>query len=68
VEKQKKLRKMCAVCGDKSQTNVIFKWRRFRNNIIFHVCALCRERGKVNEDTVKNTTNKTYTTVWDGEC
>lgn len=40
---RKGLKKMCAVCGDICETNVIYKFHRFRDNKLFHVCAYCRE-------------------------
>ena len=44
----------CAVCGDRSRTNVRIVWRRFSDNALFDVCLLCCETGRVNETTVNN--------------
>lgn len=58
------MKKKCAVCGNTSQTNIIFKWQRFSDNKVFHVCGMCAEEpGKVNADSVKEIITKTYTTV-----
>ena len=58
------MKRKCAVCGDTHQTNVIFKWQRLSDNVVFHVCARCAEEpGKVTADNVKVLVNKTYTTV-----
>jgi hypothetical protein len=54
---------MCAICGAKYQTYVILQWRRLRDNKTFHVCALCAERGLVNEHNVKVIQTKLYTTL-----
>ena len=57
-------KKQCAVCGDKTQSNVILKWKRDSDGIVFHVCAKCAELGKVNSSSVKINDNfNTYTTV-----
>ena len=61
------MKRKCAVCGDTCQTNVKFKWQRFSDNVIFHVCAMCAEGNKVNADSVHIEVAKTYTTV-DSEC
>lgn len=58
-----KKRKKCAVCGDMCQTNVIFKWRRDCDGIIFHVCARCAEAKKVDANSVKVNVKKSYTTI-----
>lgn len=58
------MKRKCAVCGDTHQTNIIFKWQRFSDNTIFHICGMCAEEpGKVNADSVKIEVTKTYTTV-----
>jgi hypothetical protein len=58
-----KKRKMCAVCFDKIQSNVIFAWRRDRDGVIFNVCASCAESQRVNENSVQIKKNKTYSTI-----
>lgn len=51
----KRKRKRCAVCGTTIQTNIIFKWQRFKDGKVFNVCAMCAEEsGKVNEHSVDN--------------
>lgn len=57
------MRRKCAVCGDTHQTNVKFKWQRFSDNTVFHVCGMCAESNKVNADSVKIEVNGKYTTV-----
>lgn len=60
------MKKQCAVCGTRIQTNIILRWKRFSDEVIFNVCALCGEDGKVNADSVKKEKNKTYTTYEEG--
>lgn len=55
-------KRKCAVCGDLVQTNVKLKWRRDCDHVVFHVCMLCAESGKVNADSVKKESAKSYTT------
>ena len=58
------MRKKCAVCGDTNQTNIKFKWQRYSDSTVFHICGRCAETpGKVNADSVKIEVGKTYTTV-----
>lgn len=56
-------KKKCAVCGTKIQSNIVMKWLRFDDNVVFHVCSMCAESGKVNEHSVKILETKKYTTV-----
>jgi ssDNA-binding Zn-finger/Zn-ribbon topoisomerase 1 len=56
-------RRMCAVCGDKCQINVILKWQRTFDSKVFHVCLACAEANKVNAKSVAEKVTKTYTTV-----
>lgn len=58
----KKQKRQCAVCGDKTQANVKLKWKRNSDNTVFHVCMLCAESNKVNENSVVKKCNNTYTT------
>ena len=55
-------KRQCAVCDDKTQANVVLKWRRKDDSVIFHICLLCAETNKVFANTVKMKKNKTYTT------
>lgn len=58
------MKRKCAVCGDTCQTNVKFKWQRFSDNRVFHICGMCAEElGKVTEDSVKIEVTDKYTTV-----
>lgn len=58
------MKRKCAVCGDTNQTNVKFKWQRFSDNTVFHICGMCaEEKNKVNADSVKIEVTKNYTTV-----
>lgn len=56
-------RRMCAVCGDKNQTNVSMIWKRLSDEKAFHVCLACVEAEKVNPDSVTEKVTKTYTTI-----
>jgi CRISPR/Cas system-associated protein Cas10 (large subunit of type III CRISPR-Cas system) len=57
-----KKKKMCAVCGDKTQSNVVFLFKRYSDDVTFNVCALCAEHGFDAQD-LKMITKKTLTTV-----
>lgn len=46
------MRKKCAVCGDTHKTNVRLKWVREFDLLVFDVCMMCAETGKVNENSV----------------
>jgi uncharacterized membrane protein len=46
-------KKVCAVCGDSSQVNVVLKWKRDRDGKVFDVCLYCAEQGKVNQESVE---------------
>jgi hypothetical protein len=62
------MKKQCAVCDTRIQSNVVFKWKRHSDNKVFHVCTLCVEQFKVNDNTVKELQSKSFTTVdqlWD---
>lgn len=48
------MKKVCAVCGDKSQVNVRLKWKRNSDQKVFDVCLHCAELDKVNEHSVNN--------------
>lgn len=54
--------KKCAICGDLVQSNVKLLWKRDSDDTVFHVCLMCAESGKVNKDSVKKQSMKTYTT------
>lgn len=54
--------KMCARCFDKIQSNVVFKFERYRDNKIFHICGLCAEHGFNAEELKEKITGK-YTTL-----
>lgn len=47
-------RKVCAVCGDRSQVNVRNLFLRDSDGEYFTVCMLCREIGKANAESVNN--------------
>lgn len=57
------MKRQCAVCSDRNQTNVVMKWMRHEDGQIFHACCHCAERGKVNEFSVHDVTQGQYTTV-----
>lgn len=57
-----KLKKMCAICGDTTQSNVVMKWQRHSDGVIFHVCAFCAENVVVTQDNVNHVRNLTHTT------
>lgn len=46
--------RQCAVCGIRSNVNVTFHWLRYSDQVIFNVCGMCSEAGKVNEKSVEN--------------
>ena len=48
------MKKVCAVCGDKSQVNVRLKWKRHSDQKVFDVCLHCAELNKVSEHSVDN--------------
>lgn len=52
--KKKRIQRQCAVCGDRSTVNVIFKWKRYSDGKIFNVCARCREKGLVDWISIDN--------------
>lgn len=56
-------RKQCAVCLTKVQSNIVLKWKRSSDGIVFHVCTLCAEQGVVNAESVQISKLKTYSTV-----
>lgn len=45
----KSLKKMCAVCGDVTQANVVVKFLRYRDYKLFHVCAYCAEHNLLKD-------------------
>ena len=60
------VRRQCAVCNTRIQSNVVFRWKRARDGVIFHICGLCAEGSQgrtVNEDTVKIVQTKSYSTI-----
>ena len=57
------MKRKCAVCGNTSQVNVCLKWQRHSDGKIFHICALCAEKGEFTAETLIEETTKTYTTV-----
>lgn len=59
--------KQCAVCGTQVQSNIILKWKRESDGIVFHVCALCGEGGLANKDSVIEYKGLTHTTTYEGK-
>ena len=57
------MKRMCAVCGDKTQINVRKLWQRHSDKKVFNTCMACAEAGKVNADSVKEITDEAYTTL-----
>lgn len=56
------MKNMCAVCGDKTQSNVKLQWQRFEDKTVFNVCLACAESGVVNSVSVKMIHSGEYTT------
>lgn len=57
-------KRVCAVCGDDCQNNVLMKWQRDSDRKVFNICMLCAEMGKVNAQSVDNIKRKgTETTI-----
>ena len=56
-------KKQCAICGSRVQSNIVLRWRRNSDMMVFHVCALCAEDHKVNEKSVQVYRTKSYSTV-----
>lgn len=57
--------KRCAVCGDHHEMNVRLRWCRFEDEMVFDVCCLCAETGKVNSESVDNFGKPTPMTIED---
>lgn len=46
------IRPKCACCGDITSINVRMCWKRDRDGLLFDICLLCAEGGKVNPESV----------------
>ena len=49
--------RVCAVCGDKTQINVMYRWKRDFDQKVFNVCAACAEENKQDSVSVDNYTH-----------
>lgn len=57
------MKKQCAVCGNTNQSEVVFAWKRDRDNRVFNICRDCRTMKRVNEDSVQIIQTETHTTL-----
>lgn len=57
-----KKKRKCSVCGDLVQSNVKLLWKSDNDGVVFHVCMLCAEEGKINAHNVNMKSMKSYTT------
>jgi len=57
------MKKQCAVCGTTNQSEIVFAWKRHRDNLVFNICRDCRFHDRVNENTVQVVRTDTYSTI-----
>lgn len=62
IKEKNGLKKKCAECGDKNQTNIITVFIRDKDLEVFHICGRCAEKG-VDAEKLTIKANKTYTTI-----